>query len=285
MFHPNEINEILKRMTIIRTAIHGIEYGHWSAENVTELLDDIQGILTQGRLFEKVIKEAKAQYYRPSDSDKLKRVQLAESIIGPYVAKHRRLEGAAKIEHLMNALVSNNPGTLDDLFDQLSEKNELDEHLLRTLDELIESANNTVYALEVLNILRDRIVAEIQTAGRQTNKFVKTLAFCLRLKSKEKRLTFIKQSIRSIEGLEEFAEFLSEGISASKSMKPQAGIPVLPPKTVSVMEEIYREMSTLNPLSKTGKEHIQGEDDISVPDMNMDDLIRVKYQEYLNPKV
>lgn len=105
-----------------------------------------------------------------------------------------------------------------------------------------------------LRSLKDRIAAQQITTMRGTDSFVKTLALCLRYNNYDDYDRVLKENIKTIEGLEEFHDWLLDGISYIKETKKCDD-------KIKKMEDIVSAVVRQHPIWTPRDDHVEDESD------------------------
>nr|PVC49654.1 hypothetical protein MACL_00002846 [Theileria orientalis] len=188
-------------------------------EITEENLEPITELLAEEDLLEEVLSTAFDNYKKSNDIESFDRLHDIAEQIAPIAAKIRKSNSEMNISRLIRCYMDGSED-VDKVLEELQKKKALNKYLLKRLDELINLAakkfrisdKHQAMSEEFLKIIKDRIAAQRITDIRGTDLFVKTLAQCFEKETDEEWNKIIKDNIKGIEKLEEFHEWIVEGI-------------------------------------------------------------------------
>ncbi|XP_953365.1 uncharacterized protein TA10285 [Theileria annulata] len=232
-----------------------------------ENLEPIKDLLAEEDLLEEVLSNAFVTYRDSKDSESIKRLQTIAEQIVPIASKLRKEKSERNITRLVSCYM-NEKEDLDKVLKELQEKRALDKYLLKRLDELINLAakkyrisdDHPAISEEFLKVLKERIAAERVTYIRGTDLFVKTLARCFAMKNEEEWNEVIKENIKTMDDLEEFYEWIQDGIEFCKRTKMYVEKNSRMMDKVEVMEKIIPSIVRQHPVWTPRDEHIEYEE-------------------------
>ncbi|UKJ89910.2 hypothetical protein MACJ_003164 [Theileria orientalis] len=199
------------------------EYNNDNHNDVVEITEEslqpISELLAEEDLLEEVLSTAFQNYKKSNDLESFHRLDDIAEQIGQIAAKIRKSNSIINISRIISCYMDGDED-VDKVLEELHKKKALNKYLLKRLDELINLAakkyrisdKHQAMSEEFLKIIKDRIAAHRITDIRGTNLFVKTLAHCFEKETDEELNKIIKDNIKTIEKLEEFHEWILEGI-------------------------------------------------------------------------
>jgi hypothetical protein len=179
-------------------------------------------ILTKGKIYEYVI----GKTIEGCDNNReIAKIEAVDAFMRGFILSERKQRSRLKMNYMMTGASSNR---LDEAITLLSESDEIDDSLLNYVDtlirkEMLRSAGPAATeeseddlkgvgkeAVDVLRMIKRRLQAEMKTGGRDDLKLLSRL---LQEDDLQARESILRNSFGRIEELEEFAVFLSNGIS------------------------------------------------------------------------
>ncbi|UKK02902.2 hypothetical protein MACK_003000 [Theileria orientalis] len=242
-------------------------------EITEENLEPIADLLAEEDLLEEVLSTAFENYKKSNDLESFDRLHDIAEQIAPIAAKIRKSKSEMNITRIISCFMDGNED-VDKVLEELHKKKSLNKYLIKRLDELINLAakkyrisdKHPSMSEEFLKIIKDRIAAQRITDIRGTDLFVKTLAKCIEKETDEEWNNIIKDNMKSIEKLEEFHDWLVDGIEyCRKNNKIKDKIE----KMERIMEIVVEQHPIWNPREdyieyesqKMGKEDYKSEID------------------------
>lgn len=222
-------------------------------------LEPIKDLLCEENLLEEVLTKAFEVYRSTKNFVAIDRLQNIANEIASVASKFRKSVAEENTARLLRCYMIDEED-LDAVLEELQKKRALNKYLVRRIDEYINLAGKKFRISDehpsisenFLRVLKDRIAAQQITNARGTDLFVKTLAQCLQYDDCNDYDRVLKDNIKTIEGLEEFHDWLLDGISYIKETVKNSD-------KIEKMENIVDVVVRQHPLWSPHDDHIENE--------------------------
>ena len=242
-------------------------------------------ILTQGRIYEDIIKELLNNCITSEQTLALERV---DNFLNGYIKTERKSRSRLKVNYILAGASSNR---FEESILLLSECDEIDEDLIDYLDGLVKKAmmnsngplgmidfddsdfEGTTVTIDILRMIQRRLLTEKSTKG---NTNLRLLGQLLNEPSAKLRESLVSETLNTMESIDSFTQFVKDGIDHI-SKRPvdedekNSASPEISDDTLEKMKDIIYSVDKLFKKLKIGTSDNENEDVFSTSDMEDDE--------------
>ncbi|GIX61478.1 uncharacterized protein BcabD6B2_09130 [Babesia caballi] len=223
-------------------------------------LEPIKDHMYEENLLEEVLGKAFSVYRKNRDQEGIRRLERIAGEIAPIAEKVRKSRAEDIIIRLINCYVEDEEN-VDDVLEELQKQKQLNKYLMQRFDELIKLASqkfrisdkHPAASEQFLRAVKDRVAAQVITHYRGTARWVRILAECFRYDNCVDYEAVLKRSLRKIEDIEDFRDWLLDGIDYCRQMGRMEN-------RIEAMESIDSIVVGMHPVWTPRDDHVETED-------------------------